>query len=502
MGPSPTKHCRKTGALARALSRAKIFEWLVTAGYFPESYVLPPCFFVTRHPTVQKRYFDYKRKKYSPKITEYLRVQFPKTELTDRTFGVIDPEIHSDIARTLVRNWKTLTACLFHRNNKVSSYSFPLPLNGKKKGSLGTLRGGRMIYEFIEMENDLAAVAYRYKFLITTDVKNFYPSIYTHSIPWAIHGKARVRRKPNRYNYNLFGNRLDKLFQNANDGCTNGIPIGPVVSDLIAEVVLAAVDRMISTEIKSDVAIARFKDDYRILAKTEEDGKAAVKALQTALKEFSLELNDDKTEVHALPDGLFRTWASEYHSANPRPKAHYGFKRFKEVCLSVVRIDRNNPGSGVIDRFLADLVTRKQKLRLSLDSRRLPQVMSLLLLLASLRVKAFPKVLAIIELALKSSFGRGHAAQIADHLAEFLQQLSKREPENRYLIAWICYFLRANGFEGKLKGKCNFLDPIVRAIYTSRFVPFKKCRDFKLFQGVKTSAKRISMLKHLDVFSR
>jgi hypothetical protein len=488
--------------LARALSRTEIFEWLVTTGYFPEPYVLPPCFFVTRHPTVQKRYFEYKRNKYLPKVTEYLRVQFPKTELTDRTFGVVDPEIHSDIARTLVRNWKSLTACLFRKDNNVSSYSFPLPLTARKRGSLGTLRGGRMIYEFIEMENDLAAIAYRYKFLITTDVKNFYPSIYTHSIPWAIHGKNRVRKKANRYNYDLFGNRLDRLFQNANDGCTNGIPIGPAASDLIAEMVLAGVDRMISTEIKSDVAIARFKDDYRILAKTEEDGRAAVKALQTALKEFNLELNDDKTEVHALPDGLFRPWASQYHSANPRPKAHYGFKRFKEVCLAVVRIERANPGGGVIDRFLADLVTRKQKLRLSLESRRLPQIISLLLLLAGLRIKAFPKVLAIIELALKSPFGKNQAGHIADHLVGYLEQLCKREPENRYLIAWICYFLRANGFDGKLKGKCKFVDPIVRAVYTSRFTAFKKCPDFKLFQGVKASAKRISMLKHLDVFNR
>lgn len=502
MPVSPTKHFRKTASLARALSRTEVFDWLVTTGYFPESYVLPPCFFVTRHPRVQKRYFDYKRNKYSPKITEYLRVQFPKTELTDRTFGIIDPEIHSDIARTLARNWKTLIAHLFHRNNKVSSYSFPVPLDAKKKGSLGVLRGGRMIYEFIEMENDLAATAHRYKFLITTDVKNFYPSIYTHSIPWAIHGKTRVRKKPNRYNYLLFGNRLDKLFQNANDGCTNGIPIGPAVSDLIAEVVLAAVDRKISTEIKSDVAVARFKDDYKILAKTEEDGKGAVRALQTALKEFSLELSDDKTEVHALPDGLFRRWASEYHSANPHPKAHYAFKRFKEVCLSVVRIDRNNPGGGVIDRFLADLVNRKQRLRLSLDSRRLPQIISLLLLLANLRTKAFPKVLAIIELVLKSPFGRQHAGGIAGHLVEFLQQLCERESENRYLIAWICYFLRANGFEGKLKGKRKLVDPIVRAIYTSRFTGFKACRDFRLFQGVKSSAKRTSMLKHLDVFKR
>jgi len=41
-------------------------------------------------------------------------------------------------------------------------------------------------------ENDVAAIAFRYKYLIKTDIKNFYPSIYTHSIPWALHDKAVI----------------------------------------------------------------------------------------------------------------------------------------------------------------------------------------------------------------------------------------------------------------------------------------------------------------------
>src|SRR6185295_7317108 len=150
---------------------------------------------------------------------------------------------------------------------------------------------GRMIYEFIEMaEHDCAAIAYRFNCLITTDVKNFYPSVYTHSIPWAIHGKKLIRTS-RRYDFSLFGNRLDKLFQNANDGCTNGIPIGPAVSDVVAEVVLSGVDRLLSKSLDENVFVVRFKDDYRILAKTEQHGRSVIKALQAALKEYRLELN-------------------------------------------------------------------------------------------------------------------------------------------------------------------------------------------------------------------
>jgi hypothetical protein len=122
-----------------------------------------------------------------------------------------------------------------------------------------------MIYEYIEMaESDIASVAFRYKYLIKTDIKNFYPSIYTHSIPWAIHGKKFIRKGRNRNNYSFFGNRLDKLFQNANDGCTNGAPIGPAVSDVIAETILSGVDRLVSRRMGKNVVAVRFKDDYRM----------------------------------------------------------------------------------------------------------------------------------------------------------------------------------------------------------------------------------------------
>jgi hypothetical protein len=496
---TPRAHFETTKTLARCLERKHVYGWLVTKGYFPEPYVLPPCFVVTARRKFGRPYFPTGH--FKPRVTEYLQVQFPKTDYTDRTFGIIDPEIHSDIAYTIARNWQTVLRVMFHPANKVCSYSFPIPLTSRKRGSIGSLRSGRMIYEFIEMaENDIAALSYRYKYLVKTDIKNFYPSVYTHSISWAIHGKTTIRKPHNRHNYGYFGNRLDKLFQNANDGCTNGLPIGPVVSDLAAEIVLSAVDRVLSESITDSVLVLRFKDDYRILSKTEQEGIYLVKVLQAALKGYRLELNDEKTECHRLPDGIFRRWVSEYHSANPNPKKFYQFKRFKETFLAVVAIDRNNPNCGVIDRFLYDIVTRKHRIRVDVDGKSLPKVLSLLLQLGTLRTKAFPKVLAIIEAILRSPFGAHHRRTIAEHLGDFLAQLTKKESENKYLISWIWYFLRANGLDRGITKKYAFSDPIVRATYTSRFTAFKSCPDFDIFRGVRAVATETSMLQHLDVF--
>ena len=498
---APHQHFKKTARLARALDRKLIYEWLVTKGYFPEPYVLPPCFTVTAYPKYGKLYFPYTSRKFKPRTAEYHQVHFPKTDYTDRTFGVVDPETNSDIAYTLAKNWKAVVKMAFHPSNKVCTYSFPIPLDAKTPGSVGRLRSGRMIYEFIEMaENDIAAIAHRFKYLVKTDVKNFYPSVYTHSIPWALHGKKRIRKGANRYDFGYFGNRLDKLFQSLNDECTNGIPIGPAVSDLAAEMVMSAVDRIVSASIPDDVIVVRFKDDYRILAKSEDDARSIIKALQGALKEYRLELNDEKTQFHKLPGGIFREWVSLYHAANHNPKAFYTYRRFKETYLSVVNIDRACPGTGVIDRFLADIVTKSYRLRVELNLKSLPKILSLLLMLGGLRTKAFPKVLATIEAILKSPFGARHADSIAEHLSSHLRQLAQKEAENRYLIAWIIYFLRANGLEKAIGRKYKFRDPIVRATYTSRFGLFKGCKDFEVFLGVKQAAKKTSLLQHLDVF--
>jgi hypothetical protein len=498
---APFVHRNQTADLACALGEKEVYEWLVTRGFFPEAYVLPPCFKVTKHPPYGKVYFPHTAKKFEPRVTEYQEVHFPKTDYTDRTFGIIDPELHSDLASAFARNWKTILDEIFHPKNKVCSYSFPVPLDSKNPGSVGRLRSGRMIYEFIEMaENDIAAIAHRFKFLIKSDVKNFYPSIYTHSISWALHGKTFIRKNENRRNYSFVGNRLDKLFQNLNDGCTIGLPIGPAVSDIAAELVMSAVDRQLSGSIPDNAVVVRFKDDYRILVRTESDGRTIVKALQAALKDYRLELNDEKTQFHSLPNGIFRDWVSQYHAANRLPKAYYSFRRFKETYLSVVAIDRANAGCGVIDRFLADIITKKYRLRVKLDKRTLPKVLSLLLMLGALRTKAYPKVLATIESILLSPFGKKRSAEIAEHLADHLSQLSEREAENRYLIAWICYFLRANNLNGHITAKYKYKDPIVRATYTNRFTLYEHCSDFKVFLGVKQTAKSTSLLEHLDVF--
>lgn len=510
--PAPTaieEHRRQTKALARSLKPTEVYQWLLRNGYFPESYVLPPCFKVVATPNTDKTYFKVTRTRkgtnFTPTRTECVRVHFPKSDFTDRTFGIMHPHIHNDVAFHISRNWKMIVDALIPTDSMVTAYSFPIPVTKQNPGRVGNLRSGRMIYEFIDMtEDDIVSVAYRYTHLVKADIKNFYPSIYTHSLAWALHGKKFIRRPKNTHNFSLVGNRLEKLFQNANDGYTNGLPIGPVVSDIAAEIIAASVDRELTRHIRRleiDCAAVRFKDDYRILVKSEDDARNVIKALQASLKEFNLELSDEKTKVELLPTGLFREWVSRYHAIHPRKRRSFTWKQFRELYLGVVEIDRLCPGTGVIDRFLADIVSKGGRLKLQLEERNLERATSMLLMLGSLRIKAFPKIIAILESVIRSSFGSAHEGAILLYLEEYLQRISAEEERNKYLISWLLYFLVSNGFYGRLSTKPRLKDPVTKSIASNRAIVFAKAADFKLFQGCKTSGHEVTLLKHLDVFN-
>jgi hypothetical protein len=174
---------------------------------------------------------------------------------------------------------------------------------------------------------------------------------------------------------------------------------------------------------------------------------------------------------------------------------------FRELYLAVISIDKACPGTGVIDRFLADIVSRDGELKVDVDIFNLQKVFSMLIMLATLRIKAFPKIVAIIEAILKSPFGMIHESEIVSYLEEFLTALSADEERNKYLIVWISYFLVSNDLIKHLSNKPKFKDPITRTVMNNRCAVFKDATEFKLFEGSRAAGRRITMLEWLDVFN-
>ena len=148
------------------------------------------------------------------------------------------------------------------------------------------------------------------RYVLCTDIDQFYPTIYTHAIPWALHTKATCKAAltTHRGGARLLGNKIDKAFMAINEGQTHGIPIGPDASLVAAEVLLAAVDSELIARC-SQVSGYRYVDDYELSFGSLSDAEATLVELQNILASYELQLNPNKTKIHEIPRPLDDSWA-------------------------------------------------------------------------------------------------------------------------------------------------------------------------------------------------
>jgi hypothetical protein len=114
------------------------------------------------------------------------------------------------------------------------------------------------------------------RYFVRTDISQFYGSIYTHSLPWAMHGKAFAKANIK----NTPTDPLDTALRNQQDGQTVGIPIGPDSSLVVAEALLAAVDVEMAMHQPRGL---RYVDDYELGFRTLAEAESALTQLQGLL---------------------------------------------------------------------------------------------------------------------------------------------------------------------------------------------------------------------------
>jgi len=135
------------------------------------------------------------------------------------------------------------------------------------------------------------------QYVLQADFAQFFPSVYTHAIAWASHTKAVAKKN---YSTTLYGNALDKAVQNAQDGQTMGIPVGPDTSHIISELVASRID--VAAFGKRKVNGYRYIDDYFIGFDTESEAVRALDRLAGAAREFEIEINYEKTSIKKVSE--------------------------------------------------------------------------------------------------------------------------------------------------------------------------------------------------------
>ena len=140
-------------------------------------------------------------------------------------------------------------------------------------------------------------------FLLTVDVNQFYPSLYTHAVGWAIDLKLRV--KANWQNKKLLGKALDQALMNLQGKISQGVPIGNDISFLLTEIVLAQVDRKLGVE---EARSFRWFDDYEIACDSRDEAEQVLARLSRELGAFRLRINQNKTKIISLPSPSQEEW--------------------------------------------------------------------------------------------------------------------------------------------------------------------------------------------------
>jgi hypothetical protein len=146
------------------------------------------------------------------------------------------------------------------------------------------------------------------RYIVKADISNCFPSIYTHSLPWALVTKSHS--KGNRTDSEWF-NQIDKETRSLKDGETHGILIGSHSSNLISEIILTVVDKEMYDK---SYRYVRNIDDYTCYVESKEKAEKFLVDLSVSLKQFGLMLNHKKTEILKLPMASSENWVRKLNS--------------------------------------------------------------------------------------------------------------------------------------------------------------------------------------------
>lgn len=204
-----------------------------------------------------------------------------------RKLALVNPVNQLHVSQLIADNWKHIRARL--SRSKISEF----------KPEFSTSSGGRAItgVDFDGVARRRARLLSTYGRYVKTDITRFYPSIYTHSIAWALLGKSYVKANHHSSGFKgHFANHLDRAVGSGQEGQTIGIPIGPDTSRIIAELIAVEVEEIAKSHISNftDRGV-RYVDDILIGLDETETSAAVLSGLSLALYEYQLELNADKT---------------------------------------------------------------------------------------------------------------------------------------------------------------------------------------------------------------
>lgn len=277
------------------ISGAELYKALVGYGLFPEK--LPPLF-------SSESFYDYcdaNRPVFNKKRRQFIYYESMRNINIPRQLGIPVPMAYQCLCEYVSTIWESELVPYFASKTNNQSYKVSRIHIRKMMNNPAVFEMSYKNWKIDDSPESAMLMGKRY--IVNADISKCFPSIYTHSLAWALVGKDVA--KNNMKNKNAYYNKLDSLVQINKDLETHGLLIGPHVSNILSEIILCAVDYEL---IRKGWNYIRCIDDYTAYVESERRAEDFLVDLQEELRKYDLSINHKKTKIEKLPLAMTEQW--------------------------------------------------------------------------------------------------------------------------------------------------------------------------------------------------
>lgn len=278
------------------IDKNELYEKLLKHGLFCEK--LPPIFDMGS-------FYDYVIKNpntlTNSKATEYAIYEVTRNNNIPRIIGIPAPMTYEKLCACIRDNWDKIQT---HFQDKTKDWKYKI-----SRIHIRQLTHNNSLFNMNYDRGDIDSgpekqISLGKEYVAYTDIVQFFPSIYTHSLCWALVGKQHA--KTTKTQRGAWYNQLDENTMNTTYGETHGLLVGPHASNILSEIILCEIDK----KLHNNYDYVRFIDDYKCYVDSEKDGEEFFLSLNRELRQYGLTLNISKTKIKKFPDVEKDNWVN------------------------------------------------------------------------------------------------------------------------------------------------------------------------------------------------
>lgn len=206
-----------------------------------------------------------------------------------------------------------------------------------------------------------------YPYMFISDIRNCYGSINVNLISEALNDPINLQMNKQRKNFDQkrFVANVSKLLHYYQGNMLVGLPQGCVLSDFVAEILLAYADMLLCKEvqvlgIQCKYKVLRYRDDYRFFCEDKEALTELSYILQSVLRRLGFEMNSQKTQTtdDLISNSIKGDKLAYIYNTPIFNKKGCDFDGIQKHLLFIYQFGKEFPNSGQLKTLLSDLSQR------------------------------------------------------------------------------------------------------------------------------------------------